>query len=217
VNIRLSRNDPGVHQVASISMPVGAFTDCKVSPTCGIADENGLIGYEDRVGDFYSPARIHAQILWSSSGYIEYKFPFPLGDGVMPNRIMLSFEACSEAPNYKEDWKSDITIWINGMECGTWQSPGDFGNRRGRLNPPWWDNGVTQYGKLVTLEVTKEGSLINSAPSSKVGVEDLHLEASSPILVKIGNKENAEFVGGFNLFGEKFGDYAQNITLSVVY
>ena len=217
VNIRLSGNDPSVHQVASISMPVGAYTDCAVSPTCGIADETGPIGYEDRPGDFFSPERINAQILWSSSGYVEYKFPNPLSDGVMPKRLMLSFEACSEAPNFKEDWKSDITIWIDAQDCGTWQSPGDFGSRRGRLNPPWWDNGVTQYGTLTTLEVTDNGSFINSQHSSGICLKDLHLEAGTPITVRIGNKDEAEFIGGFNLFGVKFGDYAQNIVLSFVY
>jgi len=217
VNIRLSGNDPSVHQVASISMPVGAYTDCRVSPTCGIADETGPIGYEDKPADFYSPGRVHAQILWTSSGYVEYKFPFPLGEGITLKRLMLSFEACSEAPNYKEDWKSDITIWINGVECGTWQSPGDFGSRRGRLNPPWWDNGVTQYGKLITLEITDSGSLINSEVSSQVCLRDLRLEPGMPIAVRIGNKEDAEYIGGFNIFGYKFGDYAQDIVLSFVY
>ena len=217
VNIRLSGNDPSVHQVASVSMPVGAYTDCMVSPTCGIADETGPIGYEDRPGDFFSPGRINAQILWTSSGYVEYKFPFPLGDGIMPNRLMLSFEACSEAPNFKEDWKSDITIWINGLDCGTWRSPGDFGSRRGRLNPSWWDNGVTQYGKLATLEVTDSGSLINSQHASEVRLQDLHLAFGIPISIRIGNREDAEFIGGFNIFGQKFGDYAQDIVLSFVY
>ena len=217
INIRLSGNDPSVHQVASISMPVGAYTDCLVSPTCGIADETGPIGYEDRPGDFFSPDRINAQILWTSSGFVEYKFPFPLGEGIMPNRLMLTFEACSEAPNFKEDWTSDITIWINGLDCGTWQSPGDFGSRRGRLNPSWWDNGVTQYGKLTTLEITDNGSFINSKHASGMCLQDLQLAFGTPITIRIGNKPDAEFIGGFNLFGEKFGDYAQDIVLSFVY
>lgn len=217
VNIRLSGNDPGISKVTSISMPIGTYTDCCVFPTCGIADETALIGYEDRPGDFFSPERAKAQILWSSSGYVEYKFPFPFSNDIEIKRLILSFEACSEAPNFKEDWKSDITIWINGIDCGVWRCPGDFGSRRGRLNPQWWDDGVTQYGKLTTLEVTDEGSFINSKESSYTNLESLSLNPNVPITIRIGNKENAEFIGGFNLFGEKFGDYEQNILLSFVY
>lgn len=217
INIRLSGIDPNINQVLSFSMPIGAYTDCKVAPTCGIASEHAPIGYEDRPADFFLPERINAQILWSSSGYVEYKFPFSLNKGSTPKRLMLSFEACSEAPNYKENWKSDITIWVNGLDSGTWQCPGDFGSRRGRLNPTWWDNGVTQHGILVTLEINEEGSFIDSFVSSPVSIKELDLSASASITIRIGNKPDAQFIGGFNLFGEKFGDYAQNIILSLVY
>ncbi|MEI3204121.1 MAG: hypothetical protein V8S73_05705 [Lachnospiraceae bacterium] len=36
-------------------------------------------------------------------------------------------EICSEAPGYKEDWKSDLTLWVNDVEVGTWTCPGDLG------------------------------------------------------------------------------------------
>ena len=217
VNIRLSGNDPDVNQVATVSMPVGAYTDCQVIPTCGLASSQALIGFEDRPGDFFMPERILAQILWSSGGYVEYKFPFLLQHNIVPRRLILSFEACSEAPNYKEDWISDITIWINDQECGTWRSPGDFGSRRGKLNPQWWDNGVSQYGKLVTVGVTETETLINSKKTSEVCLEHLALNPEHPITIRIGNREDAEFVGGFNLFGAAFGDYSQDILLSFVY
>jgi predicted transcriptional regulator len=217
VNIQLSGNDPDINQVATVSMPVGAYTDCQVAPTCGIAGSHALIGYEDRPGDFFLPERIDAQLLWTSSGYVEYKFPFLLNQNIVLRRLILSFEACSEAPNFKEDWKSDITIWVNGKECGTWRSLGDFGSRRGRLNPKWWDNGVTQYGKLVTIEITEDETMINSKKSSNVCLGDIALNPEKPITIRIGNKQNAEFIGGFNLFGATFGDYAQDILLSFVY
>jgi predicted transcriptional regulator len=37
------------------------------------------------------------------------------------------------------------------------------------------------------------------------------------VAVRIGNKPDAEYIGGFNLFGEKFGDHEQNIILSFAY
>ena len=93
----------------------------------------------------------------------------------------------------RQDWKSDITVWINGHDCGTWQCPGDFGARRGRLNPPWWESGATQYGLLTTVTVTGTSTLINNEVSSSVRLSDLSLQDNCWITVRIGNKEDAEY------------------------
>lgn len=217
VKIRLSGIDPGVSPVRTVSMPVGAFSDCSVLPTCGLANEHEPVGYEDRPGDFFLPQRLSAQLLWASGGYVEYKFPYALQNANSLSRLILSLEICSEAPNYNEHWKSDISFWLNGLDCGTWQSPGDFGSRRGKLNPAWWDSGSTQYGSLVTLEITDSGSYINGSLSSGVALKDLKLYPERPITLRIGNKPDAEFIGGFNIFGTKFGDYEQDIQLSFVF
>lgn len=215
--IKLTSDDPNVSKVSSISMPIGCYTDCEVSPSCGLASETTVIGFGDRPESFYLPDRTSAQILWSAAGYVEYKFPYQLPHSAVPKRLILTMELCSEALNYKEDWLSDITFWINGIECGTWRSPGDFGSRLGRLNPEWWGSGSTQYGKLVTLEISDEGCTINSVHAAQVCLSDFSFSAEQPISLKIGNKSDAEYVGGFNLFGEQFGDYEQNIIMSFVY
>jgi predicted transcriptional regulator len=217
VNIKLSGQASNINQVTTISMPIGAYTDCRVTPTCGLADGQRIIGYEDRPNNFYLPERVNAKILWSSSGYVEYKFPFPIEHQTLPKELILTFEACSEAPNFKEDWKSDLTIWINGVECVTWQSPGDYGARRGKLNPVWWDDGVSQYGKLVTISISGEQTQINAKHASDITINDLHLDINDALSLRIGNKEGAKYIGGFNLFGCSFGDYNQDIELSFVY
>lgn len=215
--IKLTSDDPSVSKLSSVSMPVGCFTDCEVAPSCGLASEKAPIGFGDRPESFYLPERANAQILWTAAGYVEYKFPYQLPSTAVPNRLILTAELCSEALNYKEDWMSDITFWINDIECGTWRSPGDFGSRLGRLNPKWWGSGSTQYGKLVTLEISDDGCTINSVPTSHISLKDFTFTPQKPISVRIGNKPDAEFIGGFNLFGEKFGDHEQNIILSFAY
>jgi len=217
IQIKMTADDPNVNRVCSVSMPVGCYSDCRVSPTCGIASGTGLIGHEDRPDSFFLPEHVHAQILWTSSGYVEYKFPYQLAGGVPLSRIILAFEACSETSNYKEDWPSDISLLIDGLDCGTWRSPGDHGSRRGCLNPDWWPSGSTQYGELVTLEISDSGCTINSHPSSSVAIHDFSFSAEKPITIRIQNKPDAEYVGGFNLFGRKFGDISQDISLSFVY
>lgn len=217
ITIHLTANDPEVSRTHSVSMPVGCFTDCSITPGCGIVSEKTRIGPDDQPEVFYLPSRIRAQLIWSASGYLEYRFPYQLSTSTRVERLALSFEACSETYNYNEDWPSDITIWVNGLECGTWRCPSDYGSRRGRLNPDWWNSGSTQYGKLNTLEITDVGSCINSQASSTICLKDLALHKSRPIIVRIGNKPDAEFVGGFNLFGDKFGDYEQNLVLTLYY
>lgn len=217
VNISLDNVSKNVNQVVSVNMPIGAYTDCEMYSTCGIADENGIIGNEDALPCFYLPERMKAQIIWSSSGYIEYKFPNQLPKRSDLKRVGLSLEICSEAPNYREDWKSDITVWINGIDCGTWRSPGDFGARRGRLTPSTWSSGSTQYGLLTTWEVRKDGCYINENKVGDANIGVLNIKENEPIVIRIGNKKDAKYVGGFNIFGEKFGDHPQNIVLSMEY
>lgn len=70
-----------------------------------------------------------------------------------------------EPPHYNNDWHSDITVWINNQEIGTWTVPGDFGDKRGKLNPDWWNADQTQYGllKIWTINDTFiEGKKISS-------------------------------------------------------
>lgn len=217
ITIKLTADNPNVSKVLSISMPVGNYTDCSVSPSCGLASVSAMIGIADRPESFFLPEHTSAQIIWSASGYVEYKFPYQLSSSFSLERLMLSVELCSEALNYKDDWQSDITFWIDGRECATWHSPGDYGSRLGRLNPEWWGSGSTQYGKLVTLEITDQGCLLNSEPASDISLKNFSFSNAKPITIRIGNSPDARYVGGFNIFGEKFGDYEQNINLSFVY
>lgn len=71
-----------------------------------------------------------AGILWTSSGYVKYKFANGVPRKRTIKKVSISMEVCSEAPGYKEDWKSDLTLWINDVEIGTWTCPGDFWSKK---------------------------------------------------------------------------------------
>lgn len=215
VTIRLYSISNAPYQLNSLDMPVGAFTDCELHPTCGLGTEEQAIGNEDKVESFYLPERIHAQILWTSAGFVEYRFTNPVPPGMKAKKLTLSMEICSEAPNYREDWKSDITVWFNGVECGTWTSPGDFGARRGRLTPSWIMQGSTQYGLLVSWSMGETSNEVNGTKVNGAHLGEAHIEDSPYITVRIGNKPDAQYIGGFNIFGEKCGDYDQGIRLTV--
>lgn len=200
-----------------INMPIGNFVDCKIVAPCGMASEKSYIDVEDNPRAFYNTERVKAQIIWFSKGYIEYRFSNSILQYGDPLSVELSLELCSEAPNYRNNWPSDITIWINGIEVGTWTSPGDLGGRRGRLNPPWWPDTSTQYGILKTWKVNSKGSYIDEVYVSDVTIDDLELKKYDYISVRIGIKEDATHVGGITIFGEKFGDHEQNILMRINY
>lgn len=202
-------------QAVEMSMPIGAFVECQATPTCGLLSETGIIGLLDDPASFYEPSRVTAQLIWFQQGYVEYRFPNRLPAGTHPESLRLSMEICSEAPLYNLDWPSDITIWINGVEVGTWTSPADFGGEPGRLTPEWWTPRNTQYGLLKFWHINEQGSEIDGMRVSNVRLRDLKLTESPYISVRIGVKPDANHVGGLNLFGSKFGNYPQDLILRI--
>jgi len=211
--IQLPADAEPVETVVEVSMPIGAYVNVHVTPTCGLAGELGIIGHLDDPSAFYEPERIHAQLIWFRRGHVDYNFPNRLPPGAILDDIEISFEVCSEAPLHHSDWPSDITVWIGGHEVGTWTSPADFGGERGTLTPSWWDKQNSQFGLLKVWKVSANGSYVDGVPVSGMTLRDLALIPGEPIPVRIGIKENAANIGGVNLFGSKFGNYPQGIVL----
>jgi len=215
--VEIPRGDARTQEAIDVSMPVGAYSDFDVTPTCGLASEKGIIGLLDDPASFYEPDRIRAQLLWFRQGYVEYRFPNHLPPRTVPDVLLLSLEMCSEAPLHHDDWPSDITVWINQVEIGTWTSPADFGGQRGALTPEWWEDWNSQYGALKVWQVNGEGGFVDSKRVSAVRLQDLHLTDSRFISVRIGVKPDARHVGGLNIFGRHFGNYPQDIVLRICY
>lgn len=205
------------------SIPIGNYLDFSVAPSCGMAilnDDNTVASDtpEDNPDFFYDVRRVKAQLLWFRKGYVEYRIPVYDSFHLTPEYLSFSLEICSEAPGFNNVWKSDITMWINGVDIGTWTCPGDFGDRNGKLTPPNWDEGNTQYGILTKWTVTeKEGAFLNQEPLSGICLPQLHIQGKNFITMRIGVKENSKNMGGVNIFGEKFGDYPQNIIMTIGY
>ena len=200
-----------------IRMPIGSFVDYRIEPTCGIASTKGPIGTEDDPRCFYLPERIETQLIWLGNGYLEYRFPTYSMTGKLVQRLEISMELCSEDHEYNMDHPSDITLWINGLEVGTWSCQSDFGGRRGKYNPDWWPDKNTQYGMLKTWSITEQGCLLEEDKTQSYVINDFSLNDRDYIAVRIGVKEDAEHQGGLNLFGEGFGDYPQNIVMKIIF
>ena len=200
-----------------IQMPIGSYVDCYVEPTCGMVSEKGPIGEEDEPRCFYHPDRSSAKLLWFGKGYVEYRFPNHLLKKVKERRAELSFEVCSEDHEYNLNWPSDVTVWFNGIDAGTFFCKCDYGGRRGALNPEWWPDKNTQYGELKTWSFTESGTFLDGVRVSDTAIAAYGLADQEYISVRIGLKKDALHPGGIKLFGNCFGDYPQDIKLTIFY
>jgi predicted transcriptional regulator len=197
-----------------VEMPVGLFTSYEVFPPCGLCSREGIIGYLDVPDYFLSPDRVKACLVWFEKGYVEYKFPNnALYTKKALRRVELVTEMSSEVPGTNRKWLSDITVWINEVEIGIWTSPGDFGDRRGKFTPSFWKLEGSQYGLLKTWSVGHEGTFVDGMKISDVTLDDLHVLDHHSLKVRIGVKDNAEHMGGINIFGKGFGNYDNDILL----
>ena len=90
-----------------VNMPIGHYSDCHILPPCGIASAASYVYYEDSPYGFYSPDRTDAALIWLTSGFLEYQFSnYPLQQDKV-TQIEFSFEICSEAPGYNNNWPSE--------------------------------------------------------------------------------------------------------------
>ena len=201
-----------------VQMPIGLYTRYKVTAPCGLCSNEDIIGYLDVPASFLDPARMKAGLIWFEIGYVEYKFPNNSLYKEHPvTGLEIVAELSSEIPGTNKEWMSDISIAINGTDIGTWTSPGDYGDRRGKYTPDWWKLEGSQYGLLKKWKVTPSGSYIDGVQISGVTLDDLCLADHHSITVRIGVKENAEHIGGINLFGRGFGNYDQDLTLRILF
>ena len=218
--VKLSNGDLDVRKrdVIEVEMPLGLFTRYKVSSPCGLCAPDGIIGYLDVADSFLDPGRMKTGLIWFETGYLEYKFP---NNSLYKERplksLEVSAELSSETPGTNKEWLSDITVSINDVEIGSWTSPGDYGDRRGKFTPAWWKLEGSQYGLLKHWRVTDSGSFVDGVGVSDVTLADLNLSAHHSITVHIGVKEDSEHVGGMNIFGRGFGNYDQDLMLRLFF
>ncbi len=218
VDISLQPPEEQPSSCLTMEMPIGGYSSAEdIQPTCGLADSANIIGVMDYPMSFYEPERFRAQLVWLRQGFLEYRFAMARMEQITIDWLELSFEACSEAPMYRDPWKSDIVVEINGVRLGLWTCPCDCGGRRGVLTPSWWDDLSTQFGFLKTWRVDDSGTALDKNPLSGVTLKQLHLRETPYISVRIGVPGDAQNIGGLNLFGEGFGDFAQGLILRVGY
>ncbi|MDG0814059.1 ArsR/SmtB family transcription factor [Cohnella rhizosphaerae] len=216
MQIKLSPDAPASLGCHELSLPIGQYTDYEAWPTCGIATLEKIIGQFDNPVCFMDPERVNAGILWMAKGWVEYKLPNYLYKDQRLHEIEISLEIGSEAPRVNENWPSDIRFDLGGKTVGVWTSPGDFGDRRGRLTPEWWHSDVNQYGLLKVLRIKEKGTYVDGQKISDVGLRDIETDAMNWTL-RIAAEDTGRGRGGLTLYGKGFGNYDQDIVVRSYY
>ena len=214
LTLRLDRATESEQRLESFSMPVGGYSVAgDIRPTCGLATVEGSSHMDDSPAAFYHPIRFKAGLIWMREGFVEYRFPNGGLAASDMEYLEFSFEACSEAPCYRNEWPSNIGVSVNGHRLGAWECPGDFGGRRGLLNPDWWVDANSQYGRLVTWRVNQRCTTLENTFISSITLKELLLEEQDFVTLRIGVEKHGDAYGGMNLFGESFGDFPQGIVM----
>lgn len=205
---------PMEKNVIDVAMPLGLYTSCEVTGPCGLCSPEGIIGLLDVPETFMDPERMSAGLIWFTRGYVEYQFP---NNAKLKNKevgaIEFDMELSSEVPGTSSNWPSDISVVVNGVNIGSWTSPGDFGDKRGVYTPDWWKLEGSQYGKLKSWRIGQNGSYVDGMKISNVTVDDLQVSKHRSIRLRIGVDQEAEHPGGINIFGKGFGNYDQDIVM----
>lgn len=216
VHIQTQKEEANENQPLVVEMPVGCYTKADVTEAYLVGEE-GFI-FRSTVGNrmLFTPNRFTGQLFSFAEGSVVYDFPNLCEETSKPIVISFSMEFCSEAPYYRNDWPSDITIWINDVEIATVTSPGDFGGKRGTYTPLFWLTESTQFGLLYTFSADSKGCYVNGQKIfNNVTIKDLHLENNKSIQLKIGIKDDAIHKGGINIFGKHFGNFNQDIMMTI--
>ena len=101
-HIDLTLNEPKASDytasrlIRSEEMPIGNYFDYEASAPCGMVSTEGDLILADDPGGFSSPSRMDAQLIWLTTGFLEYRFPinvsYPFRTDI--ERIEFSFEIC---------------------------------------------------------------------------------------------------------------------------
>jgi predicted transcriptional regulator len=214
--IRFPRGENEERLYHQYTISVGHYTDFQVEPTCGLATPEKVIGEFDDPQYFLAPERVEAKILWFNKGYVEYKVANRLLASQIPEELEISLELSSEAPYANENWPSDISFFLNGVHIGTWTSPGDFADRKGRYSPDWWFPDINQYGLLKVIRINREGTFLDGNPLSDVTLDQVQIEQKQWTF-RVAVLDDAKHIGGATLFGTGFGNYNQDIVMKLYY
>lgn len=210
----------------SASLQPGQYSAASVEgPYSGLMREDGSIIGWDHVGAFALPEHVQADLLWFTRGSMTWNYALAIPADAVVRSVSYTAEIASECPGWRWQWPSDATLSINGVAVGTWTIPGDPGPEYGYAFQRNNLGGGSQYGWLTTWTVDATGTYLDArfrlgdvarTRISDVTVNDLGVVPGQDVVIGLSIPGTG---GGFglNLFGDTWGDYPVDPTVSASY
>ena len=216
IELSLTENIKQDLEKATQTVPVGAYVDADMGDESGIVFNGKIVPIHNNAP--YRHDRFEAVSLFLNSGYVEYSFNNDQFRNKEVSNLTITLEICSEAPYYNNEFKSDITFYINGIEILTYTSIGDYGGRKGRYTQQFTSNNFSEFGKLEVITVNAKGVYIGEKlVNEHITLDDLKINKGNCVKFKVESKKDAKNQGGFNIFCRGSGDYNQDIEMQVTY
>lgn len=190
----------------SFVIPVGQYRSASPRRRCALVGAKGFIGETDDPRYFTYPEHADCIGLWLSDGSVTYTLPSPPSGGPAISEIRFHFEI-SAVPSGGDILPGQISAYIDDVPLGAATLPAENRDRKGSLNPDWYDTVYPQYGSLKTLSVNARGCYWDGIKISEVTLARLSELKTFTLASK----------SGFALFGKNFGDYSVDLGYTLEY
>ena len=204
--------------VYKTEVQIGHYTDYSVHAGCGLVTDSSLVGAADDPRVFAYPERLDAQMFWLHDGYIEYRIPNLLPEHHRIVQLTISVEMSCAEQGSEEDLTSDVDYYLNGRSIGNWIAGTE--NRsvtHGIYTPAWNVSPMRQHGFLKMLVINNVAIFIDGVKVRGTGNDWPFLDENGEMRFRIESHPSEEHPGGIALYGDRFGNYNQNIQVIVHY
>ena len=202
--------------VYKTEVQIGHYSDYCVHAGCGLVTDNALVGAADDPRVFTYPERLDAQMFWLHDGYIEYRIPNLLPENHRIVQLTISVEMSCAEQGSEENLTSDIDYFLNGRNIGKWvASTEDRSVTHGIYTPAWNVSPMRQHGFLKMLVINNSAIFIDGVKVEGTGNDWPFLDENGEMRFRIESHPSEEHPGGIALYGDRFGNYNQNIQVIV--
>lgn len=188
----------------SFQLPIGHYRTAVTRGRCALVGATGFIGETDESRYFTYPEHVNCLGFWLSDGNVTYTLPTLPANGTVIAEIRFHFEI-SAVQSGGDVLPGQVAFFIDEVPLGTVTLPAENRDRKGALNPEWYDPVFPQYGSLKTLSVNARGSFWDGVKISEVTLAQLNELKTFSLSSK----------AGFALFGKNLGDYNVEIGYTV--
>ena len=188
----------------SFHLPVGHYRAAKTGRRCALVGAKGFIGETDDPRYFTYPEHADCLGLWMSDGTLTYTLPSPPTENTVISEIRCHMEISAVASG-GNTLSGQVSFYIDDVLLGAATLPDENRDRKGALNPDWYDAVFPQYGSLKTLAVNARGCFWDGNKISEVTLAQLNELKTFSLSSR----------NGFALFGKNLGDYSTEIGYTI--